>query len=1229
MTKEIPPPPHSTVGSIKMPTLDQAVSHLSKVNYLLQFVVENSPARIFWKDLDLRYLGCNTQFAKDAGFSRPDEVIGKSDFEMGWKAQAELYRADDLVVIKSGIPKLNFEERQTTPDGRLIWLNTSKVPLCNEKNQIIGLLGNYEDITSRKVAEDALLHSKARLNATLDAIPDVMLEVGLDGTYYNYHSPRKDNSSLPQQDMIGKRVSDVMQPEAAAIVMNALQQANNNDNASGILIAVDKPQGKCWFELSIARKEVHFDEGDRFIVILHDVTARKLAEVALFKAGALQKAIFDSANFSCIATDAKGVIQIFNVGAQRMLGYTADEVVNKITPADISDSKEVIARAEALSIELDTLITPGFEALVFKATRGIEDIYELTKIRKDGSRFPAIVSVTALRDTQNGIIGYLLIGTDNTARKQIELDKEQLSQRLRDYQFYTRSLFESNIDALMTSDAEGIITDINKQMETLTDCTRDELIGSPFKNYFTDPKRAQAGINQVLSERKITNYELIVQARNGKETPVSYNAVTLYDRNRMIKGVFAAARDITEHKRQEYELNEAKEKAEEASRIKSEFLVNRKQDADNLREMTDRFSLAARAGGVGIWDYDPVNNILVWDEQMYRLYGITVDQFGGAYETWKAGLHPDDRARGDAEIQMALSGKKAFDTEFRVVWPDGAIRSICAIAKVQRDSSGQPIRIIGTNWDITAQKQTESALIEAKKLAETANTAKSEFLSNMSHELRTPLNAIIGFSEALKDGLMGKIEENQREYINDIYTSGEHLLSLINDILDLAKVEAGKMELELESVSLGELLQNCLSMVKEKALNHRLNVTLEADAVMPEIVADTRKLKQIIYNLLSNAVKFTPDGGTVTLGAHRVDDMLEITVIDTGIGISAENQAKLFHPFNQIDSALSRKYQGTGLGLVMTKHLAELHGGSVSLASEVNKGSLFSVKIPWREDVEEIAQPFVQEITHPHNTAGVPVSKKLSDALTALIIEDDPSAAMLIRLHLETEGLRVSSVNSGEQALEWLANNHPDLITIDLLLPGMDGLEVMHRIKQMPMHSAVPFVIISIVAGENRGLVLGASQILQKPFSQAELHDALKTICILPASGQGSTDLRHSVLVVDDDPQAVERMSSHLKHSYRVSVANSGAEGIALARSEHFDAILIDLLVPEISCFEVVVTLKKDPATAPIPVIILTTKVLTEKDRHRLNSDIEKILEKSEFRPEALISEVRRIIERK
>ena len=322
-----------------------------------------------------------------------------------------------------------------------------------------------------------------------------------------------------------------------------------------------------------ARKLQTGHEGELLVLAMEDVTARKRAEEALLKAGALQSAIFNSANFSSIATDEKGVIQIFNVGAERMLGYAAADVMNTITPADISDPQEVIARAKALSAELGTAITPGFEALVFKAARGIEDIYELTYIRKDGSRFPAVVSVTALRDDQNAIIGYLLIGTDNTARKQVEAERMLLDQRVRDQQFYTRSLIESNIDALITTDPRGIITDVNKQMEALTGCTRDELIGAPFKDHFTDPERAEAGIKAVLGEGKVTDYELTARARDGMETVVSYNATTFHDRARKLQGVFAAARDVTERSRLETQMREQAAELGDLDRRKDEFLA--------------------------------------------------------------------------------------------------------------------------------------------------------------------------------------------------------------------------------------------------------------------------------------------------------------------------------------------------------------------------------------------------------------------------------------------------------------------------------------------------------------------------------------------------------------------------------------------------------------------------------------------------------------------------------
>jgi PAS domain S-box-containing protein len=402
---------------------------------------------------------------------------------------------------------------------------------------------------------------------------------------------------------------------------------------------------------------------------------------ALLKTGALQSAIFNSANFSSIATDAKGVIQIFNVGAERMLGYTAADVMNTITPAAISDPEELIARAEALSVELGTPIEPGFEALVFKASRGIEDIYELTYIRKDGSRFPAVVSVTALRDERDAIIGYLLIGTDNTARKQVEAERQKLDQRLRDQQFYTRSLIESSIDALMMADPAGIITDVNKQMEALTGSTRDELIGAPFKQYFTDPDRAEAAVKLVLREQKVTNYELTARARDGTETVVSCNATTLFDRHDTLQGVFAAARDVTERKRldqalkeKNIELERARSLSDKANLAKSEFLSGMSHELRSPLNAILGFAQLLESGSPPPAPAQEASIAQILTAGWYLLNLINEILDLSQIESGRPSLSPEPVSLGDVLRECeAMIEPQAVKSGIRVTFPELAI----------------------------------------------------------------------------------------------------------------------------------------------------------------------------------------------------------------------------------------------------------------------------------------------------------------------------------------------------------------------------------------------------------------------------------------------------------------------------------------------------------------------------------------------------------------------------
>ena len=809
----------------------------------------------------------------------------------------------------------------------------------------------------------------------------------------------------------------------------------------------------------------------------------------LIKMGALQDAIFNSANFSSIATDAKGVIQIFNVGAERMLGYTAAETVDTITPADISDPQEVIARAQALSLELGTTITPGFEALVFKASRGIEDIYELTYIRKDGSRFPAIVSVTALRDPQEAIIGYLLIGTDNTARKQVEAAKALLDQRLRDQQFYTRSLIESNIDALMMTDPQGFISDVNQQMIALTGRTRDELIGAPCRNFFTDPDRADAAIARVLTENRVTDYELTVRAVNGIETVVSYNAATFHNRDRQLQGVIAAARDVTDRRLFERALEEKNVELEHASRM------------------------------------------------------------------------------------------------------------------------------------------------------------KSEFLATMSHELRTPLNAIIGFSEALKDGLMGPMSDTQNSYIGDIFTSGLHLLSLINDILDLTKVEAGMMTLELEPVDLCRLFKDSLSIVKDKAAAQHIRLELNTSEDLGSAQLDMRKTKHIVYNLLSNAVKFTADGGHVALQARRVsralvgtlpgdwpthgfvlapsehDEFLEIRVTDSGIGISPLNMARLFQAFSQIDSSLARRYAGTGLGLAMVKQLAELQGGTVAVTSVEGKGACFAVWLPLFSAAPVALGMQGTQVVH----GGIGLPAAVAADRLALVVEDDDKAADLVRLLLEAEGFTVLRAASGEAAMLMAPRHALSLVTLDLELPGMHGWEFLQRLREHSSLANVPVVIIAGLADTNDALNHGASAGLQKPLTRAQFKSTLRNLGL-----DAEAKRVHTVLVVDDDKNAVEMIARVLPApEYHVVRAYSGAEALALVRQVDPDLILLDLSMPVMDGFEVVAALHRDPETAHIPIVVVTARQVTASDRaalQRIPGQTVDIVEKSGFDRVGFVEQVRRAL---
>jgi signal transduction histidine kinase/DNA-binding response OmpR family regulator len=499
------------------------------------------------------------------------------------------------------------------------------------------------------------------------------------------------------------------------------------------------------------------------------------------------------------------------------------------------------------------------------------------------------------------------------------------------------------------------------------------------------------------------------------------------------------------------------------------------------------------------------------------------------------------------------------------------------------------------NAQLYRQLERQSAALEV------ASRHKSEFLASMSHELRTPLNAIIGFSEVLLERMFGELNERQDDYLRDIWSSGKHLLELLNDILDLSKIEAGQMVLNRSEFAVRESLEYCLSMVRERALKQRIMLSLEVDPQVGMLDADRLRFRQVVLNLLSNAVKFTPEGGRVGVRALIRDRDLVVEVVDTGPGVAVEDRQRIFDSFQQ-GAQIPEQTEGTGLGLTLSKRILELHGGRIWVESEIGKGSTFGFALPAGS-----GEPAFASVPQARLDSGFPAELASGPGPTVVVVEDDRRSFDLLRVYLEAAGARVVSARDGVEGLDTVRRLSPAGVVLDILLPGIDGWEVLAQLKADPQTAAIPVVVVSMLDERGRGFALGAAEYLVKPVGKDPLLAALHRAAAIP-------ERQHTVVAIDDDFRAIELVRASLEpEGWTVLGAATGQEGLALIRERKPSAVLLDLLMPGMDGFEVVEALRADPDTKSVPVVILTSKSMTQQDKERLQGRITYVARKTEF----------------
>jgi len=889
---------------------------------------------------------------------------------------------------------------------------------------------------------------------------------------------------------------DFYAPEARPILRAAFQAGLETGEGWDLELPFVTARGRALWVRAIGEAERQDGKTIRLFGTFADITASKRLESELRQSEQRFRDICETVSDFIweVDTEARYIFLSRNVG--RIMGCSAEQLIGT-SPFDRVVDPPRDELAELFQSAVDRAV-PIKEQETWQRTR-------------DGRIVCLLTNGVPMIDGNGNVVGFRGLDKDITGRKQAEADLRRSEDR-------TRLVLEATNDGIWDwriKTGELYLSPKWKAMLGYTDTELAPNIATFSENLHPDDRdRVMQQIRQTIRQRERTSQaEYRMRHKNGSWRYILARGVLLADTSGVPYRMIGSHTDLTEHIRA----------------------------AEQIKDLSDSVSLATRAAHLGIWDLDVKTGRLHWNDEMFAIYGIAPADFRASIQDWQERLHPDDRDKAIALAEVAFDRHDEYNTEFRIVRPDGAIRVIRARAMIRRTASGTAVRAIGVNWDVTKDRTALEELRTAKEQAEAANIAKSRFLASMSHELRTPLNAILGFTDLM---LAGETNAKRREFLEIIGGAGRNLLELIQTILDLSRAESGRIKIDKKNVALAPHLEAVFDLFRAEARHKGILLTKKIAADTPEVArCDPELLRQILVNLIGNAVKFTERGAvTVHLSLDRDGSNgshLLYRVSDTGIGIAKDNQQRIFRIFEQEDDVLTRRHGGAGLGLAIARNLVSMLDGEISVVSTPGVGSCFSFTAAIEDSAnwpgkDEARQDETNDATGDDDKTAGPVPPPLPGSELAntevpigpariLVVDDDAMNLRLVRALLADQDFDLTFAEDGVEACDLLSQKHFDLILLDIQMPNMDGIEVTKHIRAGKLANCDPTIpVIALTAfampgDQDRFLACGVSDYLSKPLEPLTL---LKRVQMhLSGSGRGAE-------VTPTDPRPPHRLVS-------------------------------------------------------------------------------------------------------